>query len=383
MTPMNEQKEERCWPRALLSWLKQEALLVVSWLLAGLSMLWVKPDGAYAAYIDWHTIGLLFALMAVMGGLARLGVFRTMGEALLRRAKSKRQLEAVLILLCFFSSMAITNDVALITFVPFSIEVLNLAGLSRCMVPVVAMQTIAANLGSMLTPVGNPQNLYLYARSGLGLLQFLGMMLPYAAVSLLLLVAFLAFRKNEVLRSALDLGTPSWGSKGKFAAYGALFAASLGAVGDMLPVWALAAGVLLFLLLFDRAVLLHIDYALLLTFIGFFIFVGNMGRIAVFHQAVAAFLAQNDFFTILGASQIVSNVPAVLLLSGFTDHWEVLLIASNLGGLGTLIASMASLISYKYVAREAPGRAMRYLVYFTAANLIFLAVQVLVYKAFQ
>lgn len=177
---MNEFIRQKAIP-----WLKQEALLVISWVLAGVSMFWVKPDREYIAYVDWHTIGLLFALMAVMVRLERLGFFRTLGEAMLQRVKSKRQLEAVLILLCFFSSMVITNDVALITFVPFSIEVLKMAQLSREMIPIVALQTIAANLGSMLTPIGNPQNLYLFSKSGISLLNFIGIMLPlYAAADL-------------------------------------------------------------------------------------------------------------------------------------------------------------------------------------------------------
>lgn len=375
---MNEFIRQKAIP-----WLKQEALLVISWVLAGVSMFWVKPDREYIAYVDWHTIGLLFALMAVMVGLERLGFFRTLGEAMLQRVKSKRQLEAVLILLCFFSSMVITNDVALITFVPFSIEVLKMAQLSREMIPIVVLQTIAANLGSMLTPIGNPQNLYLFSKSGISLLNFIGIMLPYAALSFALICIFLFCRRNETLQQMLDCRPAAFRSKRLAAAYGLLFTICLGSIAEVLPVWILVLIVIAFLLVADRGTLWHVDYTLLLTFIGFFIFVGNMGRIAVFHQTVAAFLEQNDFFTILGASQIISNVPAVLLLSGFTTHWDILLIASNLGGLGTLIASMASLISYKCVVRETPKKAGRYLVYFTIANLIFLAVNVLVYELFR
>lgn len=214
---MNEFIRQKAIP-----WLKQEALLVISWVLAGVSMFWVKPDREYIAYVDWHTIGLLFALMAVMVGLERLGFFRTLGEAMLQRVKSKRQLEAVLILLCFFSSMVITNDVALITFVPFSIEVLKMAQLSREMIPIVVLQTIAANLGSMLTPIGNPQNLYLFSKSGISLLNFIGIMLPYAALSFALICIFLFCRRNETLQQMLDCRPAAFRSKRLAAAYGLL-----------------------------------------------------------------------------------------------------------------------------------------------------------------
>ena len=150
----------------LFSLMKREAVLSAAAALALLSMLWMPPDGAYLSYVDWRTMAQLFCLMAVMAGLRELGVFSRLGRQLLRRVRSARQLECVLVFLCFFTSMAITNDVALLTFVPFSLEVLTLAGREERAVPVVVFQTVAANLGSMATPIGNPQNLYLYAQSG-------------------------------------------------------------------------------------------------------------------------------------------------------------------------------------------------------------------------
>ena len=164
----------------LFSLMKREAVLSAAAALALLSMLWVPPDGAYLSYVDWRTMAQLFCLMAVMAGLRELGVFSRLGRQLLCRVRSARQLECVLVFLCFFTSMAITNDVALLTFVPFSLEVLTLAGREERAVPVVVFQTVAANLGSMATPIGNPQNLYLYAQSGRGLGDFLALMLPHS-----------------------------------------------------------------------------------------------------------------------------------------------------------------------------------------------------------
>lgn len=363
----------------LLLWIKQEALLVISWVLAVFSMFLIKPDKYYSEYIDWHTIGLLFSLMAVMAGLERLGFFRILGENMMLRVRSKRQLEAVLVLLCFFSSMIITNDVALITFVPFSLEVLKMAGLIKEVIPVVVMQTISANLGSMLTPIGNPQNIYLYSQSGMKVLNFVLIMLPYAVISFATITIFIAVRKNIVLKAELDITRTQCKNNKLVAMYAVLFVLCLLSIVNVIKASILVLLIIISLLIFDRKTLPTIDYTLLLTFIGFFIFVGNMGRTQVFYNMVESLLKKNDLLTVLGASQIISNVPATLLLSGFTNNWDTLIVGSNLGGLGTLIASMASLISYKYVVRETPQYAKRYLIYFTVANIIFLIINLIGY----
>ena len=172
-----------------IEFIKRETVLSVAWLLAFLSMFLIPPDQTYLGYVDFHTLGLLFSLMTVMAGLQGLGLFRHLGEALLNRTRTTRQLEAVLLFLPFFSSMLVTNDVALITFVPFALEVLILAGVEHRVIPVVAMQTIAANLGSMATPVGNPQNLFLYSAYDLGAGEFFAVVLPLTALSLVVLCA--------------------------------------------------------------------------------------------------------------------------------------------------------------------------------------------------
>ncbi len=359
---------------SIINFLKKETVLTAAWLLAVLSMVWVRPDKAYFSYIDFHTLGLLFALMAVMTGLRRLGVFSRLGRIVLSRTSSTRQLEGVLIFLPFFTSMAVTNDVALITFVPFALEVLELVGLRERIVPVVSMQTIAANLGSMTTPIGNPQNLYLYARYGLSPGDFFPLILPLTLASALLLALFLLTGRSRPLSAPCPGGEPPsirglllWG-------YLALFALCLGVVGGILPVWVPCLGALFFTALLDRGVLSQVDYALLITFVGFFLFVGNLGRLDAFEQLVQQALHGHEVVCSVLSSQIISNVPAALLLSGFTDNGQALLVGTNLGGLGTLIASMASLISYKYVARALPGSKGRYLIWFTVANVLFLSV---------
>ena len=358
----------------LFSLMKREAVLSAAAALALLSMLWVPPDGAYLSYVDWRTMAQLFCLMAVMAGLRELGVFSRLGRQLLCRVRSARQLECVLVFLCFFTSMAITNDVALLTFVPFSLEVLTLAGREERAVPVVVFQTVAANLGSMATPIGNPQNLYLYAQSGRGLGDFLALMLPYTLLSgLMLLLCLLPGRSAPLAGLAPGGAEPSLRRR-RTGMYLLLFLASVSSVAKLLPVWLLTAAVVVCVLAADRRVLRRVDWSLLATFVGFFLFVGNLSRLPACHDFFRAVLAHHEAVCAVLASQALSNVPAALLLSGFTDNGTALLVGTNLGGLGTLIASMASLISYKQVVRRSPYKKGKYLLWFTAANLVFLTI---------
>ena len=359
--------------KKILAYLKRETVLTVAWVLALASIVLVPPDGDYRDYIDFDTLMMLFSLMAVMAGLQRMGLFRRMGEGLLARTVTTRQLEAALVFLPFFTSMAVTNDVALITFVPFALEVLRLADREDRLVPVVVMQTIAANLGSMATPIGNPQNLYLCARYELDASSFLRTMLPLTLASAALLGAFLLLEKSAPLPVRWRGDAPVMDRR-RLALYGVLFAGCLCAVGRRLPVGLLVCGVLIAVLAADRAVLRRVDWSLLLTFAGFFVFVGNLGRLGVFHDLIQRLLTGHEVLCAVLASQVLSNVPAALLLSGFTENGTALLVGTNLGGLGTLIASMASLISYKQIARNHPQLRSRYLGWFTLANVVFLLV---------
>ena len=356
---------------------------MVSLVLAILSMFLVHPDRKYISYIDWHSITLLFCLMAVMAGFKETGLFRTIGNALLAHVHTTRQLFLVLVLLPFVFSMFITNDVALLTFVPFACTILQKCHQERLIVTAFVLQTLAANLGSMLTPVGNPQNLYLYSISGAGLGEFVGWMAPYTLVSgvLLLLVVFVlsAGKRRIALETGSFLQASGASGRKKNGIYLALFVLSLLSVARVLP-WELMLAVVLIVLIFtDRAVFLQVDYCLLFTFISFFIFIGNMGNIEAVRSVLQSLVAGRELAVGIGASQIISNVPATLLLADFTQDIKNLTIGVNLGGLGTLIASMASLISYKIYAHNYNKTKGRYLLWFTIANVLFLAVLVLIY----
>ncbi len=374
--------------------IKKEAVLCIALVLAGVSALFVPPDAAYIEYIDFRTLAILFCLMSVMAGLKKAGVFAWVAQVLLERVKSSRSLILILMLLCFFFSMLITNDVALITFVPFTFTVLALLGerqRKQLVLPIVAMQTVAANLGSMLTPIGNPQNLYLYGKAGISFGDFLTLMLPYTIFSLILLAAW-AFWQGGKNKDVLSIQGGSLGgqTKGKsqmqsksvrylIVLYLFLFLLCLLSVGHILP-WQIVFGMILVSVFWmDRKVFAQVDYALLFTFLGFFIFIGNVGRIPVFRDILQEMLIGKEVFTSVVASQVMSNVPAALLLSGFTENYAGLIIGTNLGGLGTLIASMASLISYKYIAKEEENRKGEYIQLFTVSNLCFLAALILLY----
>jgi Na+/H+ antiporter NhaD/arsenite permease-like protein len=360
---------------------KQETVLCAAMMLAVLSCFFVRPDKEYAKYLDFRTLALLFSLMAVMAGLREQGVFFQLGKILLSKASGIRQIMLVLVLLCFFGSMIITNDVALITFVPFAFVVLDLFGpevRKAWVLPVVCMQTIAANLGSMFTPIGNPQNLYLYGKSGLSLSAFWGLMLPYTLAALLLLVGWILFlcRKNEhTEKTSVSLAMQKGGEHNtrKIFLYGILFLLCLLTVAHVLPYQALLCAVLAALLCFDHTTLGKVDYSLLLTFIGFFVFIGNLGRMDAFSGWLRAVLSGRETIVAVLASQVISNVPAALLLSGFTDRTAALIIGTNLGGLGTLIASMASLISFRQVSNGEPARKGEYFLLFTLSNVAFLS----------
>lgn len=373
----------------IFAFFKKETVLCVSFILAAASMFIVPPDGNYWGYIDFRTLAILFCLMSVMAGLQKIGVFDWVAKKLLGHVKSGHSLVLTLVLLCFFSSMFITNDVALITFVPFTFIVLNMLGdgqKDRLLLPVVVLQTIAANLGSMLTPLGNPQNLYLYGKAGLSIYEFLMLMLPYTLLSLVLLVVW-SIIQGRVCPQIPKLGeaTAQQGlSHGKKAVYPLvvylmLFLLCLLTVGRILPWQAAFFAVLIMVFAVDRQVFVKVDYSLLFTFICFFIFIGNVGRIPAFRDFLQGMIAGREVYTAVIVSQVISNVPAALLLSGFTENFAGLIIGTNLGGLGTLIASMASLISYKYVAKEASGRKSKYILLFTVGNIFFLALLVLMY----
>ncbi len=362
--------------------IKNETVLSVAVILAVISSFFITPDIKYLNYIDFRTIGLLFCLMTVMAGLQKTGVFSFMAENLLKKIHSTKSLIFILVMLCFFFSMLITNDVALITFVPFTFTVLDMLGgdiKNQTIIPVVAMQTVAANLGSMLTPIGNPQNLYLHGISGLGVGEFMLLMLPYTLISFVLLSAWALLRKGKG-GVKIDFNDKTRiKNKGKVVIHSALFCVCLLTVAHALDYRIMLLVVIATTAAADYRIFARVDYTLLLTFIAFFVFIGNMGRIPIFSNYINSIINGRECITGILSSQLISNVPAALLLSGFTDNIRPLIVGVNIGGLGTLIASMASLISFKYIGRENKSVRGRYLLYFTAVNVIFLAVLLTAY----
>ena len=375
--------------------LKKDVVLTIAILLALLSSLFVHPDKQYINYIDYRTLILLFCLMSVMAGLRKIKLFDRVASTLVSRCTNEGQLIILLVVVVFFTSMIITNDVALLTFVPFTISVLNILHpnvKNRWMITLIVMETIAANLGSMLTPVGNPQNLYLYNVSGMSMGGFLLIMLPYSVLSLVMLIIWIIIRcnsKSTNIDRNIKLGDIrntnseiAYNSRDKriIGMYFFLFILCLMTVVKIIPFYITFVILLVCILIFDRDTLKNVDYSLIFTFTGFFIFIGNIGRIPVFRDFLQGFISGKEMITAVLCSQIMSNVPAALLLTGFTDNIRMLIIGTNLGGLGTLIASMASLISFKFIQREDKNVNGTYIATFTVANVVFLICLMVLYQ---
>ena len=357
--------------RRILDMLRGDVVLTASLVLAVLSCFLVPPGPAYMGYIDFDTLIVLFCLMLLVEGLREENFLQYIAAKVLSRVGTMRGLAATLVFLCFFSSMLITNDVALITFVPLGVMMLRMAALRRKLCYTVTLMTIAANLGSMFTPIGNPQNLYLFSLSGMGLPEFLQLMLPSTAGAAVLLVLFLFFGYRH-RQLSIRMGEVDPLRRGEIAFYLVLFLLCVLTVGGFLPHPALLAAVTILLLWRNRGLFVRVDYALLLTFVFFFIFVGNLKQFDVLQAWIGGVLAGRDRLMGVLVSQVISNVPAAMLLSGYSENLRELIIGVNLGGLGTLIASMASLISYKQVAGQYPMLRKRYLLLFTVCNGIFL-----------
>lgn len=357
--------------------IKNESVMLISALLAAVSSFIITPDRQYLSYVDFRTLVLLFSLMAVMAGFSQMGLFSVMARKLMSKASNTRTLTLTLCLMCFFSSMIITNDVALITFVPFTVIALKKANRTDRLIFTVCLETVAANLGSMATPIGNPQNLFIFSSFNMDMGAFLSAVLPYAALSLAaVLVCALTVKKDAVTPDGED--EKSEINPLKTTVYCLLFACALLSVFRVLDYRILLPIAVILILIFDRKILIKVDYSLLLTFVFLFIFIGNLGRIPQISEFLNEKVAGHEALAGIIISQFFSNVPTAVLLSGFTDKAQALLTGVNLGGLGTLIASMASLISFKFIQKEKVNTG-RYLAVFTVMNIVFLAVNLLLY----
>jgi len=358
----------------LINSFKNDTILFVSGILAAVSCFIVVPDSKYQGYINFRVLAILFSLMLVVSALIRIGTFDYLTSKLLGRIHSERNISLLLVVLAFFMSMLLTNDVTLVTLVPFAINVLKKYKDKRRTMYTLILMTVSANLGSMLTPIGNPQNLYLYSLYHMKLGSFIKQMIPYSAVSLILLVISVIILNitDKTLDTAVskDVDAPE---KIPFIVYMALFGVCVLAVSDIIPAPFMLGIVSVVILIFDRKAFKNVDYGLLLTFVFFFILIGNLGRIDFIYSYLSVIVDKNTTLAAILSSQIISNVPAAMLLSTFTKNGKALVIGSNLGGLGTLIASMASLITYKFF-NTIKTEGEHYLLAFTMVNVVFLAI---------
>lgn len=358
----------------LLSFIKKEPVLFCSAILAIISSCVVLPDSQYIHYIDYRVLALLFCLMIVVAGFESIHVFVLLGNRLLTGVHSTRGILLILISLSFFSSMLITNDVALITFIPFSISLLYMVDAKHLLIPFLVLQTIAANMGSMLTPIGNPQNLYLYSEYNISIGSFIFAMLPLAAISYVLLCLCAFFLPSQSTTRTPDKSHTLQTAPLLF--YLALLVVCLLCVARLLPFEIMLVIVLISVLIYKRSLLLKADYKLLATFFCFFIFIGNVERIPAISDLLLQLIRSREYFISLILSQFISNMPAAMLTSGFTDQGFAILYGVDIGGLGTLIASLASVITYGFYSKCEGAKKGQYLKAFTLYSLLFLCVLV-------
>ncbi len=351
---------------------KSSVVLIVALAAAGITCIFVPIDGEYLGYFDWQTLSCLFCTLAVVAAFKNIRFFVWLADIIVRRFKNMRNIVLALVFVTYFGSMIMANDMALITFLPLGYFVLDSCGNKKLTALTFIMQNIAANLGGMLTPFGNPQNLYLYSYYSIGAGEFFKIMaLPFAVAFLLILGVCLFVRpeKAEVL-SAPKKTPPVW----RIAVYTALFVLSVLIVFRVFPYyWGLLA-VAAALLILDYRSILHVDYGLLLTFCAFFVFSGNMARIPAVENFLGSLVARDPLAFGVLSCQVISNVPSAVLLSKFTADYANLLVAVNIGGLGTPIASLASLITLNTYRRVCPGETKKYVLKFFLFNFSFLAV---------
>ena len=362
--------------KQIKNFIAKETVLCVAAVCAIATMFIVPPDREYLHYIDFRVLCLLLCLMAVVAGMKAIGLFQWLTYQLLHSMRSGRLLSITLVMLPFFSSMFVTNDVALIIFIPFTLMLLEQLGCRHCIIPVTVFQTVAANLGSMATPVGNPQNLYLYAFYNMSIGDFFSVTLPLTAISLIgLCVASIPLLPRKLPEQSIEKADIR--STKQLLIYLALFVLCLLTVFRVIPYPLTTAITVAVLLVVDRKVLKNVDYMLLLTFVCFFTVSENLGRVDAIRNFLHQLLQWNTLVTAVATSQVISNVPAAVVLSGFTEQWRQMLSGVNIGGLGTPIASLASLITMKFYMRWPGAKILRFLGYFTVVNVIALVILLL------
>lgn len=360
-----------------MEFLKKECVLIISLLLALVSSIFCMPK---LEYIDFRVLVLLFNLMIIVTAFKELNVLDYIAVSLLKKCTTTRKVMLTLVFITFFSSMIVTNDVALITFVPITIIIGKRVGID--ILKIVVFQTLAANLGSSFTPMGNPQNLFLYSYYNIKTLDFFKITFPILIVSVILLILMIFKEKEENLKFKLE--SVKIKEKNKIIYYSILLTIILLSVFHILDYRISFIITIVTICILNVNLLKKVDYSLLLTFIGFFVFVGNISNMDLFRNFMNNILSspESTYYSSIISSQIISNVPAAILLSGFTDNFKELLLGVNIGGLGTLIASLASVISYKFYCNEYENNSKEYINVFSIYNFVILVILVMVFRLF-
>ncbi len=350
--------------------IKENIVLIIAIIAAIFTSFIVPPDAKYLVYFDLKTLSCLFCVLAVVCALRNIKFFYTLAREIVRRFKNARIAILALVYITFIGSMLIANDMALLTFLPLGFFILSTTKKEKYLAFTFIMQNIAANLGGMLTPFGNPQNLYLYSKFNIPDGEFVTIMFPPFILAIALItLCCLIFVKNEALEiEESDVKLPI----GRVVIYLALFAVAIMMVFRFMPYWVGLIIIPLALIFLDKKALMQVDYGLLFTFVFFFIFAGNMGRIGVVRDFFSYLLNINTLVFSALSCQVISNVPSAILLSQFTDNYRELLLGVNIGGAGTLIASLASLITFKEYTKQDPDHVKQYVVKFSLFNFGFL-----------
>lgn len=356
---------------SILAFVRKNTVLCIAMVLAFLTSCIVPPDSTYLTYFDTRTLTCLFCTLAMVCALRNIRFFTCIAEKIIAVTKNLRRSVLALVYITFIGSMLIANDMALLTFLPLGYIVLHTTGREEYMAYVFILQNIAANLGGMLTPFGNPQNLYLYSRFAIPTGEFMGvMLLPFLLSVFLITVSCFLFPAVPLTVSGSGIQLP----KGRTAIYLLLFTFSIAIVFRALPYWLGLIVIPVALLFLDKKALGAVDYPLLFTFVCFFIFSGNMARIPAVEEFMAKLLNGSVLLVSTLSCQCISNVPTAILLSRFTDNWRELLLGVNIGGAGTIIASLASLITFREYLAHNPNRSGYYLLRFSLINFAFLGI---------
>ena len=350
--------------------IKKNAVLCVAIVAAVITSFIVSPDKAYLDYFDWKTLTCLFCVLAVVCALKNISFFTVLAEKIVALFKNTRASILALVYITFLGSMLIANDMALLTFLPLGYFVLSSTGKTKYMAFTFIMQNIAANLGGMLTPFGNPQNLYLYTKFNIPTGEFVATMLPPFLISVTLItLSCLFFVKKEPLEiESKKITLPKW----RTVIYALLFTLSIVIVFRIIPFVVGLIVIPITLFFMDRKALKDVDYCLLFTFVAFFIFAGNMSRITFVQNLFEGLLGKSTLLVSICSCQVISNVPSAILLSQFTGNYTELLLGVNIGGVGTLISSLASLITFREYSKHNPDKVKRYILQFSAFNFAFL-----------